>query len=178
MAKVSLQFHAAPHELLAWASTWAAEHQLNMVVERFFPETRCVAVQGVDVTGAIEQLDGVWNRIWFSRDSLIVEHSADPPLHGQPECMVLHVGDMVPNGLRESAVGAVSDDAAALRMWRNIIKSMKSHLRRGAWVSNPVSGARQRANHYFTKGALAMNQSGVRMLAAAGWGEFELDDRE
>jgi hypothetical protein len=85
MAKVNLQFHATPEELLAWATDWALEHELHMVVERFFPETRFVAVEGTDVRSAVERLDGTWNRLWFSLDKLGFDASLDPPFVGDPE---------------------------------------------------------------------------------------------
>ncbi|MCK6576303.1 hypothetical protein L6V77_35085 [Myxococcota bacterium] len=175
MAKVSLQFHAAPDELLALASNWAAEHHLRMVVERFFPQTRCVMVDGTDLGSAIDHLDGVWNRIWFSKTPLVIDYSTDPPFTDEPECMALVAGNMTSDGLRESAIGAVSGDTAAMRTWRTVIKSAKSTLLSGAWVLNPASGVRQRLDvHYFTQGALALNQGGVKMLAMAGWNEFQL----
>jgi len=84
---------------------------------------------------------------------------------------------MTEDGLRESSIGVVSTDQDALQTWRKIIKSAKSNLRKGAWVLNPVSGARQRdENHYFTEGALAASRGGVKMLAAAGWNQFALDE--
>ena len=176
MAKLSLQFHATADELVAWAADWALEHELQMAVERFFPETRCVAVEGTDVTSALEKLGGTWNRIWFSKKPLAIDPLVDLPFGGESECMVLSAGSMTGDGLRESAVGAVSVDPSALRTWRRIIKSAKKHLRKGASVFNPVSGARQRQeNHYFTEGALEASLDGVKMLAAAGWNQFELD---
>lgn len=174
MAKVSFQFHAAPDELLALASNWAAEHHLRMAVERFFPQARCVVVTGTYLGSAIENLDGVWNRIWFSKVPLVIDHSKDSPF--EPECMTLTAGSLMPDGLRESVLGAVSDDIDAIRKWRKVIKSVKSTMLTGAWVLNPATGARQRVEgHYFTEGALALNQSGVKMLAMAGWNEFKLD---
>jgi hypothetical protein len=83
---------------------------------------------------------------------------------------------MTEEGLRESTIGVVSTDQDALQTWRKIIKSAKSKLRKGAWVVNPVSRARQREeNHYFTDGALGASRDGVKMLAAAGWNLLELD---
>lgn len=177
MSKVSLQFHATPDELLALASTWAAEHDLRMAVERFFPKIRFIAVHGTELGSAIQlHLDGVWNRIWFSKTPLEIDYSTDPPFAGKPECMALVAGNMTPDGLRESALGAVSVDNMALRTWRIVIKAAKCTLLTGAWVLNPATGARQRlAGHYFTEGALALSQSGVKMLAVAGWNEFQLD---
>jgi hypothetical protein len=84
---------------------------------------------------------------------------------------------MTEEGLRESSIGVVATNQDALQTWRKIIKSAKSNLQKGAWVLNPVSGARQRdENHYFTAGALAASRDGVKMLAAAGWNQFELGD--
>src|SRR5688572_6748840 len=112
MAKTNLQFHATADELVAWAAEWTGEHGLHVVAERIFPETRCVLVEGTDVTSAVEKLDGAWDRIWLSKEPLTIDVSVEPPFGGEPECMVVSRGRMTEDGLRESALGAVSVDLA------------------------------------------------------------------
>jgi hypothetical protein len=85
-------------------------------------------------------------------------------------------GGVTVDGLRESAIGAISTDPEALRTWRRIIKSAKLALLKGAWVVNPISGARTwQPSHHYTTGALGCSGAGMKMLAAAGWNQFEFE---
>lgn len=174
MAKISLQFHATKEELLNWTSDWALEHGLGVAVEQFFPEARWRAVKG-DLSLAIEELGGGCDRIWLFTGPVEIGQEAGV-VSDEQECMTLTPGRLSSEGLRESALGANSEDKSVLSSWRKILKSAKLAMLEGAWVVNPVSGARVRAKaHYFTKGALELSQAGTRMLASAGWNEFELD---
>jgi hypothetical protein len=177
MPKVNLQFHGTTTEIEAWASGWAAEHNLCLVLERFFPQKRYVVVADGAIAEAAQKLDGAWDRMWLLREPVPSDPTTFAPLADGPECLAVTPGCMTEEGLRESSIGVVATNQDALQTWRKIIKSAKSNLQKGAWVLNPVSGARQRdENHYFTAGALAASRDGVKMLAAAGWNQFELGD--
>ena len=65
MPKVNLQFHGTTTEIEAWASGWAAEHNLCLVLERFFPQKRYVVVADGAIAEAAQKLDGAWDRMWL-----------------------------------------------------------------------------------------------------------------
>jgi hypothetical protein len=80
-------------------------------------------------------------------------------------------------GLRESALGGATDDRETLRVWRRVIKHARSEMHVGASIRNPQTGAMDRIpDHRHTSGAHELARQGVKMLAAAGWNEFEFDD--
>jgi hypothetical protein len=177
MTRLSLQFHAAPDEIPRLVGVLAAAHGLRVAVERFFPTTQCIATSADGIAAAIQELGGECDRFWLCAEPLTVDASKDPPLAGRPECMAVSVGRLTPEGLRESAIGAVSDNRDAVRTWRGVLKDAKKQMSKGAWAVNPASGARVVVpDHFYTDGARALSASGTKMLAAAGWNCFEFEE--
>ena len=73
---------------------------------------------------------------------------------GQNDCLIVSIGDLRPEGLRESALGVVSDDPHMIRMVRRIIRRLRDSMLSGAWVVNPMSGDRGLLkSHRYTDGA-------------------------
>lgn len=76
--------------------------------------------------------------------------------------------------LRESAIGAMTDDADSIETWKLIRLRAKKAMHQGARAKNPMTGAsREVKDHYSTDGARWLARNGVKMLPAAGWVEYE-----
>lgn len=91
--------------------------------------------------------------------------------------LFLSIGPRDQEGLRESALGGVTEEQETLRIWRELIRNAKSAMHTGATVWNPESNDEARLpKHLHTPGAHELAASGVRILPAAGWNEFKFDD--
>jgi hypothetical protein len=62
-----------------------------------------------------------------------------------------------------------------LKLWRSIVRNAKARMHVGATLRTPVAQA-ELPFHRHTPGAHELATRGVRMLAAAGWGEYLFAD--
>jgi hypothetical protein len=150
---------------------WARSHALTVVAERFSPRYRArLAVD--DPAG--DRID----RVALCRgEPDIAAESAHDFVTRNRDCLFLTVGRQEDDGLRESALGGVTEDEETLRIWRRIARDAKAAMHLGATVRNPQSGATQPApRHLHTPGAHELATRGMTMLAAAGWNVFDFDD--
>ncbi|GAA2205076.1 hypothetical protein GCM10009850_006950 [Nonomuraea monospora] len=163
MAKVSLQFHAEPGEMVELVRTWAADG-LRVAGEK----------AGVEPIEDLRAVAGV-NRLHLVPGVADLEASSLEEFHRRhPEALTIHLGECSPEALRESFLGAVTDDEAVLALWRRLRRQAAAIMHKGAWATNPLSNARQHyRNHHYTDGALRLARQGARMLSGAGWVEYE-----
>ena len=76
--------------------------------------------------------------------------------------------------MRESAIGAITEDRGSIEQWKKIRLRAKKSMRRGARAINPSTGAGSDVkDHYYTDGAMRLALQGVKMLTVAGWIEYE-----
>jgi hypothetical protein len=93
-----------------------------------------------------------------------------------PGVLTILLGEQSEKILRESFLGAMTDDLSYMATWKRLRALAKKSMQEGAWVVNGSSGARMRSeNHCFTPEARRLASVGVKMLARAGWVEYELD---
>ena len=176
MAKVQLQFHADPHEAVELGLMWAGEHGLAAVAERFFP--RYEAVEGTgSAAGLIRRLGSV-DRVALCRDAPdVTATSAHEFAARNADCLFLMIGGRSEEGVRESALGGVSEDPELLRTWRSLVRRAGAAMHSGATVRNPMSDRETRKPaHLHSPGAHELARNGVPMLASAGWNEYTFDD--
>lgn len=177
MAKVQIQFHAAPDEAVSLALGWARDYSLSAVLEQFFPAYRAVRATSdglsPDLSG-FQQID----RVALCRsDPDLAATAAHDFVTRNPGCLFLSIGPHGGDGLRESALAGTTDDQESMRKWRDLIRQAKSLMHTGATVRDPASGAEEHLpQHLHTHGAHNLAAQGVPMLAAAGWNEFAFDD--
>lgn len=178
VTSVRLQFHAEPRELVALAARWARAHDLELVLEQFFPVAQAVPVGSDDLAAACRRLRRV-DRVWMcpAGTSDSVGMVSDDHAAWKCDCLSLLVGRRDEAGVRESLLGGASESDSVLRVWRALIRQAKAEMHKGALVRNPDSGAqRQLPAHRHTVGAHQLVEHGVKMLAAAGWNEYAFDD--
>lgn len=172
MTQVTLQFHAAPDELVGLAIEWAERHGLAVVFERFFPIWRAEPFSGTVVEEAVERIDRV--ALCRSTPDLDADR-ASAFLIRNPETLWVSVGTLDAGLLRESAIGADSDDPATIRLWRSIVRNAKGRMHVGATVRSPL-GQAERPYHRHATGAHELATRGVRVLAVGGWVEYLFSD--
>ena len=177
MAKLSLQFHADRSEVLTWVATWAHEMNLFLVMEVFSPEYQVKPVDKSRI-GEFFPASDVVSRVSLSLGEIDTDAtSALDFLRRNPGVLVVSIGAQTEEMLRESTIAAMTDDGPSMVAWKVIRNKAKALMRTGAVsVLNPVSGTRQcLKSHYYSEGAQELAGRGVRMLASAGWNEFEFD---
>ena len=179
MTSVRFQFHAEPQELVGLAARWARAHDLELVLEQFFPVARAVAVGSDDdlvaACGRLRRVDRVWMCPGGTSDS--VGMLSDDHAAWKCDCLSLLIGRRDEAGVRESLLGGASESDSVVRIWRALIRQAKAEMHKGALVHDPASGAQRRLPaHRHTVGAHQLVEHGVKMLAAAGWNEYAFDD--
>lgn len=176
MPRTSIQFHADPDESIELATRWALEHDLTVVLEQFFPDYQMTvsdAAERVSENGS-RQVDRV---ALCHGDVDLTASSAHEFVTRNPGCLFFSIGPRNGDGVRESSLSGTTDDPGTRELWKRLIKGAKTEMHVGATVKNPMSQASNRApRHLHTRGAHALAEQGVTMLAAAGWNEFVFDD--
>lgn len=177
MPKVQIQFHADPREAVSLGLRWAREHDLSVVLEQFFPAYRAIEASGGETSTTVEELSRI-DRLALCRGTPgLTAATAHEFVSRNPSCLFLSIGPRDEDGLRESALGGVTEEKETLRIWRELIRNAESSMHTGATVRNPaLNGAERVPKHLHTPGAHELAANGVPMLAAAGWNEFEFDD--
>ncbi|WP_157631043.1 hypothetical protein [Kribbella catacumbae] len=93
-----------------------------------------------------------------------------------PNGFSIVMGQESAQGLRESFLGATTEDRDAMKVWRKLRKEVRDSLNSGAWRVSTVNGARSRDDsHLSTSGAKRLQDQGVPSLGMSDWVVFELD---
>lgn len=172
--KISLQFHATREEVVAMVAAWAADLDLYVAVERLFPTYQLKPMgrgAAVDLSPVRDDVD---------RISLCC-YPFDPDvttslefLRRNPHVLVVSIGQRQGDSLRESVIGAMTDDTLSVEKWKKLRLRAKKSMNQGALARNPVTGTSGEAKgRYFTDGARKLADQGVKMFPEAGWVEYE-----
>jgi hypothetical protein len=175
MSGTRIQFHGTASEIAQWAATWAAERDLNVAFEHFEPVYRVVAAEA---TADLAEVDLDAHRIALRLTAFRLGAQTTQQFASQnPGSFWLTPGRQSSDGLRETLMGAVTDEPDELRRWAQLIREARRRMHRGATVRSPLTGLSQRMpSHLHTPGAHVLAERGVRMLAIAGGNEFQFDD--
>ena len=175
MAKINVQFHGLPGELIEFAKVCATENKLFSVGMVFSPDFKANVIEDYAALQNIEKID----RICLCRTK--PDLSAKSVLEFSrinPDCFSLSIGKYDDEGLVESWIGANTDNNDDLKIWRKIVKQLKEITLEGAWVVNPHTNAKEfYKNHRYTKAAKKIADEGVAIKPLAGWNYFILDEK-
>jgi hypothetical protein len=168
MADISVQFHALPEELLSFVRQIVVDFGLYVVALRFRPFDSSELSES--------QLDDCFSdkspykRLHFTvgKPVLPVAHELDFG-DKNPDSLRLDIGTLGEDGLRESWLSARTENPAAIAMWKQIAKLLKSLTEQGATAINPKTGGIGPAKgHRFTEGAKRLEATGIQMLTITG----------
>lgn len=178
MSSVQLQFHADAGEVLAFGFAAARSYGLRVVLEQYFPDYRAVEIAVGEAEAGMPELLANNRRVTLCRVTPDLTATTTHEFVGRnPGSLFLSLERTLEGGLRESMIAGSGDDPETLRVWRSVIRQVKSAMHRGAVVRNPMSGAEDRLpKHLHTQGAHALAAQGVPMLAGGGWAEYVFDD--
>ena len=178
MTHFTLPLHALREELIGLAAAWADEHELHVALERFFPTYAAVAISGGNgLDDAIAEFTPV-RRVCLRRDPFDVGAiSAQQFLVRNPDCLVMVLEPLTEDGLRATAITSRMADVELLRWWISLVREATFDMHRGAWATDPGSGARKQLHdHFYTEGARELWADGVSMLAANGTAVFDFGE--
>ena len=177
MPKIQFQFHADRSEAVSLGVMWARAHALRPVVEQFFPAYQALEVSDDEPSTIVRKLHQIDRVAMCRTDPDLTVSTAHEFVSRNPDCLFLSIGSHGEDGLRESALGGVTEERDMHKLWRDLIRAAKSAMHTGARVRDPASGAENEApTHLHTPGAHELAARGVPMLAVAGWNEFKFDD--
>jgi hypothetical protein len=158
------------------ASQWTRKYALSAAAERFFPQWSVTLVLDGDFSQAAGKLGSV-DRVAFSPSQPDIDAAtAWQFVEKNVGCLFLTPGPLTRDGLRESALTAVSSDEELIRRWRKLVRNVRAGMHEGATAHNPVTGGtRHVPSHRFTDGARLLASQGIKLLASGGWVEFRPD---
>lgn len=168
MADISIQFHATPDELLAFAKQVVADYALHVVAMRYSP-FEAIEV-GPSELDAVLSVTSAHRELAFTLvPPLLAVTSNTDFFDKNPSKLRLDVGRQEAHGLRESWLTTRTKDPVALRVWKEIAKRLRGMTEQGATAVNPSTGVTGPARgHRFTAGAKALEAGGVPMLTNTG----------
>lgn len=176
MAKINLQFHCLPKELIEFAEACAIEHKLFCVGMIFFPDFKTTKIENYGSLQDVETFDRIC--LCVTEPDLLAK-SALEFSRKNPDCLSLSIGKHNNEGLGESGIGAQTDNNEALKIWRKIAKKWKNITLLGAWVVSPHTCAKSfYKNHRYTEAAKKLSDEGVTIKPIAGWNYFVLGSEE
>ncbi|WP_157856327.1 hypothetical protein [Actinacidiphila yeochonensis] len=174
MTKLSLQFHADRIEVLAVVSHWAQQSRFTVVAESFRPVYQARLVDRTEIPA---DLNPVPDRISLSVRPVNLDVStALEYMRKNPDVLAITFGDQSNGALRETFLGAMTDDSASLADWRRLRNDLRKLMFKGASVENVITGVRVRKEaHLYTAGAKRMAEAGVSILGPTDAIKYVLD---
>lgn len=168
MTTINIQFHALPEEVIAFAKQCMEDFNLYAVAIRYFPfEAVEVGVSKMvsltDATPPYRELT-----LTLTKPLLSVKDDSDFK-EKTPNRVRILLEQIKPEGLRQSALSAQTDDAEVLAVWKEIASRLKKLTRTGVIALNPETGATSPARTFrYTPGAKVTASGGIPMLPIAG----------
>lgn len=168
MTTINIQFHALPEEVTTFAKQCMEDFNLYAVAMRYFPfEAVEVGVDEMvgltDVTPPYRELT-----LTLTKPLLLVKNDSDFK-ERTPNRVRILLEQIKPEGLRQIALSAQTDDAEVLPVWKEIASRLKKLTRAGVIALNPDTGAASPARMFrYTPGAEVTASGGIPMLPIAG----------
>jgi hypothetical protein len=173
--RVTLSFHGARDDIYSMVCPWVAEFQLTLIGEEFFPRYQVTRLEVGEVSRSCDSM-GRLNRISLHLGD--VDLSADSGLafvDRNPDGMLITLGSEDVSGLRETLLGAMTDNVPAMRIWKKLRDRARRSMGKGSWIVNKAAGTRVRDDaHLYTSGAKDLQDQGVPILGPSDWILFEL----
>jgi hypothetical protein len=164
---INIQFHATPDEIAGWLREWIECEQLYLVALTFSPfQSKVVELDKVQSTVKDQAI---------KRLSLLIRESDLTPKYQSDfddrhsDQLVLDVGHLTPEGLRESWMACRTNSAEAFTIWKRIAKDIRAKTEPGVTATDIETGASAfYKSHRYTDGAKALENRGVVMLPIQG----------
>ncbi|MEO8387808.1 hypothetical protein [Polaromonas sp.] len=168
MTDISIQLHALPEEVAAFAQKCMDDFNLYAIAMRFFP------FEASEITseemGKLAQVAPFYGEVALSlKKPLLPAAQRADLMRNNPDVLRFTLERESPAGLRQATLSARTNDPAALAVWKKIASRMKRITKTGVIAMNPDTGATTPTRTFrYTSGAKALASAGVRMLPIAG----------
>jgi hypothetical protein len=87
-----------------------------------------------------------------------------------PEVLVLEIGHLTTNGLKESWLWSMCNDPVASKRWNSVAAKIRRHTKSGMRAVNPrTGGVAEQKSLRFTRGAQIAYHSGTPLLSFVGF---------
>jgi hypothetical protein len=172
--QLSLQFHATRAEIAGMTGAWAQEHDLNLFWESGQGSTYAVTAGDAKADPASLPVEVYRIGLTVGPPDLAAADTIEL-MESNPSTLTVTLGGESDAMLRESMLSAGSDDPVIAAMWRRIRNSARRQMQTGAWVVGATGVRSREAKHYYTAGAKALADRGVRIMSIAGSVEYLLD---
>jgi hypothetical protein len=150
MHSVNIQFHMLFEELVEFVSAVSTRYQLEIELERFYPNAVRLVSVGADISEEIRQFGQV-DRFWLLYKA---------PRSKRAEKFMLNVGRQRGDRLAQAQLGAGADKAAAFEVLKRIASDLKRTTTAGMWLLT------ENGNFGYVKNARV--SEGARNAALAG----------
>jgi hypothetical protein len=177
MSKINVQYHAVPDETIKFIKECAKEYNLHIVMVELYPSFAAYLFDEVgDALGDTSYC--YTNRVClYINKPDIGTNSYMDFLDKNPDYLLITIGKLLDNQLEESVLATQTENAESLKVWKKIVKKLNSITSSGAWVVNPINGAKVfYKKHRYTNGAKKLFIDGVKVVPLVGWNYYILDE--
>lgn len=173
MTDIQVQFHADPIELIDLVSTWWLNGSVHMTAIQLRPFKASEVLDLVELT-AKWPVSMLAVTTWHPH---VHVDSWSGFLKQNPGALVLEVGPLCTDGLRESSLSSRCSDEAVAQVWKRFAGQLRKITHGGVWVSTE-DGQHRRfyRNHRYTEGARQLQSRGIRILPSAGNAHIHLGE--
>lgn len=173
MEKLSIQYHATHEDILEFISAIDERYVVGKVI--LFPDFKVVEVGKEAKAAEIEDAD----MLVISKSNIQQSDDYNSFIKMQDNNLVINAGKEDDNKLCESQM-SVWTEGELDSDFVKIVKTFKKQMNRGAWVVNPINGAKKYyKNHLYTDRAKLAYEKGIKICPVAGWNIYELlNDKE
>jgi len=166
MPSFAIQFHASGEEIGAFVKECLEKQQIYATLMDF-PPFSAREVSSSEIRAGVNGPKAHSIMLSERRPHLPADTSLKL-MDKNPGSLVLQIGKLTPEGLRESCLSTLD----ASEKWKSIARGLKKITRAGSWAINPNTGASAFArDHRYTEGAKELSERGIKMLAI-GAGNF------
>jgi hypothetical protein len=164
MSKLSIQLHALPSEVSLLLQGLLNDPAVFVTVAEGSPlQFRSIATRDDEALAGCKAVLFTLSQPVMASGTLVEFKRTNP------DVLVFEIGQQTTAGLAESWLWAMSENADAMKRWKQAAKQLQSLTQTGAVAVNPVTGASApMKGHRFTEGAQASYASGIAMRPAAG----------
>lgn len=178
MSSISNQFHALPEELFYLVTTWVKEFDFRIVEMQLFPEFRVAELHSIaNLEGSVIKQEETYS---ICLGLLPPDLSIDSRLgffEKNPDYLVLNIGRLTKEGLRESFLSGMTNDQNLIKIWRKLVRHLRKETFTGLWATTPDASAKGfYKNARFTKGARELANNGTKLLSSGLWVYYVIDE--
>ena len=167
MPDISIQFHGTIEEAVSLLDKFAKSTAFYATAVRF-PPFSAETVKHELLANVVGERN-VQTLVLTLQPAALPAATMGVLLDNNPGALLLDLGRLTKAGLEESCLAARALTPKQAEAWRPLVRSLKAHTKAGAVAHNPDTGASVHLRaHRYTEGAMRLNNSGVRMVAAGG----------